>query len=173
MVNFVGMVVLILPAEKAIPLPNSSLPRLTVTMLLITTGLLTRSFAQQMPGPSGKTLDTLARQLKITTAERWYKNCFIYNLDVRTFQDSDGDGIGDFRGLTRRLSYLKKLGVDVIWLAPFQPSPHKDDGYDVTNYYAIDSSCGTPGDFAEFLYHAHALGIRVMMDMILAHTSDQ
>jgi maltose alpha-D-glucosyltransferase/alpha-amylase len=117
--------------------------------------------------------DTLANQLYTTTQERWYKNCFIYNLDVRTFQDSDGDGIGDFRGLTSRLSYLKSLGVDVIWLAPFQPSPHLDDGYDVADYYGIDSSCGTPGDFAAFLFRAHSMGIRVMMDMILAHTSDR
>jgi maltose alpha-D-glucosyltransferase/alpha-amylase len=120
-----------------------------------------------------KTKDTLTAQLSMTKQERWYKNCFIYNLDVRTFQDSDGDGTGDFPGLTARLPYLKSLGVDVIWLAPFQPSPHLDDGYDVADYCGIDSSCGTPGDFNTFLYRAHSMGIRVMMDMILAHTSDQ
>jgi len=123
--------------------------------------------------PLGSSEDTLARQLIGVAADRWYKNCFIYNLDVHTFQDSDGDGVGDFRGLTSRLTYLKKLGVDVIWLAPFQPSPHRDDGYDVTDYYGIDSSCGTPGDFAQFLYRAHALGMRVLMDIVLAHTSDR
>jgi maltose alpha-D-glucosyltransferase/alpha-amylase len=145
----------------------------STTILIVTIAtLLNKAFAQEKDSAS-RTLDTLAQQLKMTAGERWYKNCFIYNLDVRTFQDSDGDGIGDFRGLTARLPYLKKLGVDVIWLAPFQPSPHKDDGYDVTDYYAIDPSCGTPGDFAEFLYQAHTLGMRVMMDMILAHTSDQ
>jgi len=136
---------------------------LRTTTIYVFLLLVTRAAAQ----------DTLNRQLSFTAAERWYKNCFIYNLDVHTFQDSDGDGIGDFRGLTARLPYLKGLGVDVIWLAPFQPSPHKDDGYDVTNYYGIDSACGTPGDFADFVYKAHALGIRILMDMILAHTSDE
>lgn len=117
--------------------------------------------------------DTLAGQLHVTAADRWYKNCFIYNLDVHTFQDSDGDGIGDFRGLTARLGYLKTLGVDVVWLAPFQPSPHRDDGYDITDFYGIDAACGTAGDFAEFLYQAHRMGIRVIMDMVLDHTSDE
>jgi maltose alpha-D-glucosyltransferase / alpha-amylase len=105
--------------------------------------------------------------------DRWYKNSVIYNLDVHTFKDSDGNGVGDFQGLTQELDYLKGLGVDVIWLAPFQPSPHKDDGYDVADYYGIDSACGTPGDFAEMMYQAHKRGMRVMMDMVLNHTSDQ
>jgi maltose alpha-D-glucosyltransferase/alpha-amylase len=116
--------------------------------------------------------DTLSRQFDLSTGDRWYKNCFIYNLDVHTFQDSDGDGIGDFRGLTGRLPYLKGLGVDVIWLAPFQPSPHRDDGYDVADFYGIDTACGTVGDFTAFLYRAHSMGLRVIMDMVLAHTSD-
>jgi maltose alpha-D-glucosyltransferase/alpha-amylase len=137
----------------------------TICVLLLLTFL--SHGLTQTPG------DTLAQQLKFTAAERWYKNCFIYNLDVHTFQDSDGDGIGDFRGLTARLPYLKGLGVDAIWLAPFQPSPHQDDGYDVTDFYGIDSACGTPGDFAEFVYRAHALGIKILMDIVLAHTSDQ
>jgi maltose alpha-D-glucosyltransferase/alpha-amylase len=115
----------------------------------------------------------VAQENKVSAAERWYKHAIIYNLDVHTFQDSDGDGVGDFAGLTARLSYLKDLGVDVIWLAPFQPSPHQDDGYDITDYYGIDSSCGTPGDFAAFMYRAHQLGFRVMMDIVFSHTSDQ
>jgi maltose alpha-D-glucosyltransferase / alpha-amylase len=117
--------------------------------------------------------DTLARQFDQSTGDRWYKNCFIYNLDVHTFQDGDGDGIGDFRGLTSRLEYLKSLGVDVIWLAPFQPSPHRDDGYDVADYYGIDTACGSAGDFSAFLYRAHNIGMRVIMDMVLDHSSDQ
>lgn len=123
--------------------------------------------------PAGDREDSVRLQLQMTAADRWYKNSFIYNLDVRTFQDSDGDGFGDFRGLTARLLYLRSLGVDVIWLAPFQPSPHKDDGYDVADYYRIDSTCGTPGDFAEFLYRAHSLGFRVIMDIVFAHSSDE
>jgi len=106
-------------------------------------------------------------------ADRWYKRCIIYNLDVHVFKDSDGDGTGDFQGLIQKLDYLKALGVDVIWLAPFQPSPQKDDGYDVADYYGVDSSCGTPGDFSEFMYQARQRGLRVMMDVVLNHTSAQ
>jgi maltose alpha-D-glucosyltransferase/alpha-amylase len=103
----------------------------------------------------------------------WYKNALIYNLDVKTFKDSDGNGIGDFQGLVYELDYLKSLGVDVIWLAPFQPSPKEDDGYDVADFYSVDSLCGTPGDFADFMFQAHKKGIRVMMDIVINHTSDQ
>lgn len=106
-------------------------------------------------------------------ADRWYKNAVIYSLDVHTFKDSNGDGKGDFQGLIQQLDYLKGLGVDAIWLAPFQPSPGKDDGYDVADYYGIDSACGTPGDFTEFMYQAKLHGIKVMMDMVLNHTSDK
>jgi len=121
----------------------------------------------------GSGQDTTLLPSATVAEDLWFKNAIFYNLDVRTFQDSDGDGIGDFRGLTSRLGYLKGLGVDVLWLSPFQPSPHKDDGYDVTDYYGIDSSCGTPGDFADFMYKARQLGLRVIMDVVLAHTSDQ
>lgn len=103
----------------------------------------------------------------------WYKNALIYSLEVGTFKDSDGDGIGDFEGLTQKLDYLKALGIDVIWLAPFQPSPRKDDGYDVSDYYGIDPQYGTGGDFAEFIYQADRRGIKVMMDIVINHTSDQ
>lgn len=108
-----------------------------------------------------------------TAQDRWYKHAVIYNLDVKTFQDSDGDGTGDFRGMAERLDYLRALGVDVLWLAPFQPSPLKDDGYDVADYYSIDSTCGTPGDFVFFMRECEKRGIRVMMDVVLNHTSDE
>ncbi|WP_298733971.1 alpha-amylase family protein [uncultured Chitinophaga sp.] len=104
--------------------------------------------------------------------DRWYKNSIIYNLDVHTFKDSDGDGQGDFQGLIQQLDYLKGLGVDALWLAPFQPSPRRDDGYDVADFYGVDSTCGTPGDFAAFMYQAKLRGLRVIMDMVLNHTSD-
>jgi len=121
------------------------------------------------------TLLQLQAQPPVTSPQedRWYKNSIIYNLDVHTFKDSDGDGYGDFQGLIQQLDYLQGLGVDAIWLAPFQPSPKKDDGYDVSDYYSIDSTCGTPGDFTAFMYQAKLHGIRVMMDMVLNHTSDQ
>jgi maltose alpha-D-glucosyltransferase/alpha-amylase len=117
---------------------------------------------------------TATAQQDISLAdEAWYKKAIIYSLDVRTFKDSDGDGIGDFKGLISELDYLQTLGINTIWLAPFQPSPHRDDGYDITDYYGIDTSCGTPGDFAAFLFRCRQRGIRVIMDLVLNHTSDQ
>lgn len=103
----------------------------------------------------------------------WYKNAIIYNLEVGVFKDSDGDGRGDFNGLIQKLDYLQALGINVIWLAPFQPTPGKDDGYDVADYYGVDPRIGTSGDFAEFMHQAKKRGIRVIMDLVINHTSDQ
>jgi len=103
----------------------------------------------------------------------WYKNGFIYCLSVATFMDSNGDGVGDFRGLVRRLDYLHGLGVTAIWLMPFQPSPGKDDGYDIADYYGVDPRYGTLGDFVEFTHGCHQRGIRVIIDLVVNHTSDQ
>jgi maltose alpha-D-glucosyltransferase / alpha-amylase len=103
----------------------------------------------------------------------WYKNAVLYELDVKTFQDGDGDGWGDFPGLTRRLPYLAGLGVTCLWLRPFYPSPLRDDGYDVTDFYAIDPRLGTFGDFVVFLRAAGELGVRVIADLVVNHTSDQ
>ncbi|PPK84394.1 maltose alpha-D-glucosyltransferase/alpha-amylase [Neolewinella xylanilytica] len=105
--------------------------------------------------------------------EFWYKNAIIYSLDLETFMDGNGDGVGDFAGLTRRLEYLHSLGVDVIWLAPFQPSPNKDNGYDIMDYYGVDDRHGSLGDFAEFMNLANNLGIKVIIDLVVNHTSDQ
>ena len=102
----------------------------------------------------------------------WHKNAVIYSLAVETFMDGNGDGIGDFAGLTRRLDYLESLGVDALWLGPSQPSPNRDDGYDVADYYGIDSRLGTSGDFADFMNEAGERGIRVLMDLVVNHTSD-
>ena len=101
----------------------------------------------------------------------WYKNAIIYNLDVRSFQDADGDGIGDFRGLTGRIDYLAGLGVSAIWLMPFYPSPDRDDGYDVTDYYGVDPRYGTAGEFVDFTRAAAERGIRVIADLVVNHTS--
>lgn len=103
----------------------------------------------------------------------WYKNSIIYNLEIGVFKDSDGDGRGDINGLIRQLDYLKMLGVDVIWLAPFQPSPGADDGYDVADYYGVDPKLGTSGDFAELMHQVRKRGMRVIMDLVINHTSDQ
>jgi maltose alpha-D-glucosyltransferase/alpha-amylase len=106
-------------------------------------------------------------------SELWYKNSLIYNLDVEVFNDSDGDGTGDFNGLTQRLDYLEKLGVDVIWLSPFQPTPNGDDGYDIADYYTIDTRLGTRADFDAFMQQARQRKIRVIMDLVINHTSNQ
>jgi maltose alpha-D-glucosyltransferase/alpha-amylase len=102
----------------------------------------------------------------------WYKNAVIYCLNVETFVDSNGDGVGDFVGLTEKLAYLAGLGVTCIWLLPFYPSPDRDDGYDVSDYYGVHSRTGTFGDFVEFMNHAQQLGLRVIMDLVVNHTSD-
>jgi maltose alpha-D-glucosyltransferase/alpha-amylase len=103
----------------------------------------------------------------------WYKNAIVYCLCVATFMDSDGDGIGDFTGLMRRLDYLHGLGVTAIWLMPFQSSPGRDGGYDITDYYDVDPKYGTLGDFVEFTHGCRQRGIRVLMDLVVNHTSDQ
>lgn len=103
----------------------------------------------------------------------WYKNAVIYCLSLASFMDANGDGIGDFAGLMRRLDYLHGLGVTAIWLMPFQPSPMRDDGYDVQDYYGVDPRHGTLGDFVEFTHGCKQRGIRVLIDLVVNHTSDQ
>ena len=104
-------------------------------------------------------------------AEHWYKNAILYCLDVRTFSDGNGDGIGDFVGLSDKLDYLRGLNVDCVWLQPFFPSPMRDNGYDITDYYSVDPRTGTLGDFVEFSRHARENGMRVMIDLVVNHTS--
>jgi maltose alpha-D-glucosyltransferase/alpha-amylase len=103
----------------------------------------------------------------------WYKNGVIYCLSVGTYMDANGDGVGDFKGLLRRLDYLDGLGITAIWLMPFQPSPGKDDGYDISDYYGVDPRYGTLGDFVEFAHGCKQRGIRVIIDLVVNHTSDQ
>ena len=103
----------------------------------------------------------------------WYKNAVIYCLSVATYMDANGDGIGDFQGLMRRLDYLHGLGITAIWLMPFQPSPYRDDGYDVADYYGVASRHGMLGDFVEFTHVAAQRGIRVIIDLVVNHTSDR
>ena len=104
-------------------------------------------------------------------SERWYKEAIIYSVEVSTFQDSNGDGCGDLPGLISRLDYLARLGVTCLWLNPIHPSPHRDDGYDVADYYAVDPRLGTLGDFAELALRAGERGIRLLLDLVVNHTS--
>ncbi|MDT7547689.1 MAG: maltose alpha-D-glucosyltransferase / alpha-amylase, partial [Actinomycetota bacterium] len=106
-------------------------------------------------------------------ADRWYRQAVVYCLDVETFQDSDGDGIGDLRGLISRLDYLARLGVTCLWLNPIHPSPRRDDGYDISDFYGVHPQIGTLGDFADLLHQASNRGIRVITDLVINHTSDE
>ncbi|CAA7616901.1 alpha-amylase family protein [Magnetospirillum sp. UT-4] len=103
----------------------------------------------------------------------WYKNAVVYSLDVETFMDADGDGTGDFRGLIDRIDHFETLGVTCIWLQPFFPSPNRDDGYDITDYYGVDPRLGNLGDFAEFAHQLGQRGIRLILDLVVNHTSDR
>ena len=106
-------------------------------------------------------------------SDLWFKNSVVYSLDVETFVDSDGDGCGDFEGLGRRLDYLESLGVDGLWLKPCQPTPNRDNGYDISDFYGIDPRLGSLGDFVEFVHEAGSRGMRVLLDLVVNHTSDQ
>ncbi|NHC16201.1 alpha-amylase family protein [Motilibacter deserti] len=107
------------------------------------------------------------------TADVWWKSAVVYCLDVETYLDWDGDGYGDFAGLTQRVDYLADLGVTCVWLMPFYPSPERDDGYDITDFYSVDPRLGTLGDLVEFVRTARDRGIRVIADLVVNHTSVQ
>lgn len=105
--------------------------------------------------------------------EHWHKDAIIYSIEVENFKDGNGDGIGDFRGLTRELPYIAGLGFNTIWLLPFHPTPFLDNGYDVTDYYSVDTRLGTLGECAEFIHQARSHGLRVIIDLVVNHTSNQ
>ncbi|MGV9599214.1 alpha-amylase family protein [Streptosporangium sandarakinum] len=107
------------------------------------------------------------------TADLWWKNAVVYCLDVETYKDGNGDGIGDFRGLAQEVDHLHRLGVTCIWLMPFFPTEDRDDGYDITDFYSVDPRLGTLGDFVEFMRTARDRGIRVIADLVVNHTSDR
>lgn len=117
-----------------------------------------------MPGPVTETP---------TVDSLWYKDAVIYQLHVKTFHDSNGDGIGDFRGLIEKLDYLQELGTTAIWILPFYPSPLKDDGYDIADYYDVNPNYGTLQDFQAFLAAAHERGLKVITELVINHSSDQ
>ena len=103
----------------------------------------------------------------------WWKHAVIYEIYPRSFQDSNGDGIGDLNGITQRLDYLQELGVDAIWISPMYPSPQVDFGYDISDYENVDPQYGTLADFDRLMEEAKKRNIRVVLDMVLNHTSDK
>ncbi|HWP63105.1 MAG TPA: alpha-amylase family glycosyl hydrolase, partial [Candidatus Binatia bacterium] len=125
------------------------------------------------------TLRTLRRPLErseppgLPSDPLWYKDAVIYQVHVRAFFDSNGDGIGDFRGLTEKLDYLAELGITAVWLMPFYPSPGRDDGYDIADYVGVNPEYGTLADVRRFIREAHRRGIRVIGELVCNHTSDQ
>jgi len=107
------------------------------------------------------------------TGSQWWRSAVIYQIYPRSFSDASGDGIGDLRGIAARLSSLQELGVDAIWLSPFMTSPQKDAGYDVVDFCDVDPLFGTMEDFDDMLAQAHDLGLRVIVDLVPNHSSDQ
>ncbi len=122
-------------------------------------------------GSAARAIDTEAPVL--SDDPQWYRDAVIYELHVRSFKDSNGDGIGDFKGLTSKLDYLEELGVTALWILPFYPSPLRDDGYDIASYREVNPDYGTLEDFQHFLSEAHRRGLRVITELVINHTSDQ
>ncbi len=116
---------------------------------------------------------TKRRKPGSATDPLWYKDAIIYELHVKAFNDSNGDGYGDFQGIIQRLDYLQSLGVTCIWILPFFPSPQRDDGYDISDYMSVNPNYGTIDDFQEFLNESHKRGMQVMIELVINHTSDQ
>src|SRR4051812_13110522 len=109
----------------------------------------------------------------IGLSKDWWRSAVIYQIYPRSFKDTNGDGIGDLKGITQKLDYVASLGVDAIWISPFMKSPMKDFGYDVSDYKSVDPVFGTLDDFKELLKQAHDLGLKVLIDMVWSHSSDQ
>ncbi|MFZ6010703.1 MAG: maltose alpha-D-glucosyltransferase, partial [Bacteroidota bacterium] len=114
-----------------------------------------------------------ARNITLDDKLHWYKDAIIYELHIKAFRDGNGDGIGDFKGLLEKLDYLQELGITAVWLLPFYPSPLKDDGYDIADYYNINPAYGKISDFKKFLSEAHDRGLKVITELVINHTSDQ
>ncbi|HXA35170.1 MAG TPA: maltose alpha-D-glucosyltransferase [Steroidobacteraceae bacterium] len=132
-----------------------------------------KSLAPESAAASGAAASGAVASGLATDDALWYKDAVIYQLNVKSFFDSNDDGIGDFKGLTSKLEYIRDLGVNTIWLMPFYPSPLKDDGYDISDYQNVHPQFGTLEDFRVMLHEAHRLGLKVITELIINHTSDQ
>src|SRR5262249_600803 len=124
-------------------------------------------------GPAAVIGDRRARVVTLHDDPLWYKDAILYEVHVRAFYDSDSDGVGDFRGLTPKLDYLQDLGVTAIWVLPFYPSPLRDDGYDIADYYNVHEDYGALRDVKQLVRQAHRRGLRVITELVCNHTSDQ
>jgi alpha-glucosidase len=150
------------------------LNRIGVVLAGFTAAMILGQAAFTAQGQTAPAKPTAAKPVTAGDNDRdWWKNAVIYEIYPRSFQDSNGDGIGDLNGITKRLDYLKDLGVDAIWLTPVYPSPQVDFGYDISDYRAIDPQYGTMADFDRLVAEANKRRIRVIMDMVMNHTSDQ
>src|SRR5437899_222992 len=154
------------PGCRGVPVSN----RLKSFSLLATLalGLLLSACQSQKPAPAAPAASQTA-----SSADPWWKHAVIYEIYPRSFQDSNGDGTGDINGITSRLDYLVALGVDALWITPMYPSPQVDFGYDIADYSAIDPQYGTLADFDRLVAEAKKRGLRIVMDLVLNHTSDQ
>src|SRR6266700_307322 len=131
--------------------------------------------ADQMPRDhaSARARARSREERQIADDPLWYKDAIIYEVHVRAFKDSNGDGVGDFAGRTEKLAYISDLGVTAVWLLPFCPSPLKDEGYDISNYGDVHPAYGTLRDVRRFLREAHRRGLRVITELVVIHTSDE
>jgi len=149
------------------PFPSLPWPLQFVLVLAGWLIICGQGFPQNTSAPSPKT------RFATTQEDPWWKHAVIYEIYPRSFQDSNGDGVGDINGITSRLDYLHDLGIDAIWICPMYPSPLVDFGYDISDYTAIDPLYGTLADFDHLISEAKKRNIRVIMDYVANHTSDQ
>ena len=159
------------PAAR--PAPKAAVPKKASPNVAPNT--VAKSTAPKSPAPKSPAppKGRAARSEPVGEEALWYKDAIIYEVPIRAYRDSNGDGIGDFRGLTEKLDYIRDLGVTAIWLLPFYPSPLRDDGYDIADFTAVHPSYGTLRDVRAFIRAAHARGLRVITELVCNHTSDQ
>ncbi len=151
----------------------SAIRTLLTTVVLCFWALAPAEMPAQVVPAVAPTSDQIQAAARPSTDQTWWKHAFIYEIYPRSFQDSNGDGVGDLNGITQRLDYLKTIGVDTIWIAPMYPSPQVDFGYDISDYEAVDPQYGTLADFDRLEKAAQQHGIRIVLDMVLNHTSDK